>query len=81
MLYAEFLQRYSDKINDQKFRKEIKVFKQISLFVKTRTSDQCRSHHQKILKIHKSIENILRVYEKRGLIKPMIPKVKDERGT
>ena len=59
----------------------MKVFKQISLFVKTRTPDQCRSHHQKILKIHKSVENVLRVYEQRGLIKPLIPQVKDERVT
>lgn len=30
--------------------------------VKTRSADQCRSHHQKVLKYHHSIEEIIQHY-------------------
>lgn len=36
-------------------RKSKKVFLNMSKVVKTRTADQCRSHHQKILIYHKSL--------------------------
>lgn len=45
---------------DQIYRKEKKIFKQMSEFVRTRVPDQCRSHHQKMLKFHFSIENLLK---------------------
>lgn len=44
-------------------RKVNKIFKKMSNMVKTRTADQCRSHHQKILKMHSSIENIIDYYQ------------------
>jgi len=37
-------------------RKSQKVFLKMSLVVKTRTADQCRSHHQKFLKYHGDID-------------------------
>jgi hypothetical protein len=37
----------------------------MSNFVKTRTPDQCRSHHQKVQKIHKNVEDIIAVYERK----------------
>jgi hypothetical protein len=50
----------------------------MSLYVATRTADQCRSHHQKILKIHGCLSNIMKVYEKRGILKPLSHQIKDE---
>jgi hypothetical protein len=44
-------------------RKSRKVFLNMSKLVRTRTADQCRSHHQKILLYHKSLEEIVRFYE------------------
>lgn len=31
----------------------------MSEYVKSRTAEQCRSHHQKMIKFHGSIENII----------------------
>lgn len=36
----------------------------MSYLVKTRTADQCRSHHQKMLKYHGNITQILERYRK-----------------
>lgn len=49
-------------MREKSTRKSKKVFLQMSLKVKTRTADQCRSHHQKILKYHESLEQIIRHY-------------------
>jgi len=40
-------------------RRTLKVNKLLSLHIKTRSPDQCRSHHQKMIKYHQSIEGIL----------------------
>ena len=32
--------------------------------VRTRTADQCRSHHQKILKYHRSLRDIVNYYKR-----------------
>ncbi len=32
--------------------------------VRTRTADQCRSHHQKILKYHRSLQDIVDYYKR-----------------
>lgn len=50
--YIEFLKLYKAQISSFAERREIKIFKLMSNFIKTRTSDQCRSHHQKVQKIH-----------------------------
>lgn len=46
-------------------RKANKVFLKMSKLVKTRTPDQCRSHHQKILKYHHSLQHIILTYKRR----------------
>jgi hypothetical protein len=35
----------------------------MSRSVRTRTADQCRSHHQKILKYHNSLKDIIQYYK------------------
>lgn len=40
-------------------RKSLKVNVKMSRAVQTRTAEQCRSHHQKMLKYHRSNEEII----------------------
>lgn len=44
-------------------RKSKKVFLGMSKVVKTRTPDQCRSHHQKVLTNHPSLSKIIEHYK------------------
>jgi hypothetical protein len=44
-------------------RKTEKVFLRMAQQVRTRTADQCRSHHQKILKYHRSLQDIVDYYK------------------
>lgn len=41
-------------------RRLLKINVLMSLWVKTRSADQCRSHHQKMMKYHSDIPNIIR---------------------
>ena len=49
-------------MKERMLRKSQKVFLKMSKMVKTRTPDQCRSHHQKVLNIHKSLEEVIRYH-------------------
>jgi len=40
-------------------RKSQKVNLQMSKFIKTRSGEQCRSHHQKMMKYHDDIPSII----------------------
>lgn len=62
-------------------RKANKVFLKMSREVKTRSADQCRSHHQKILKYHNSIEDIIAAYRTRSGSSEKENKEADRRGT
>lgn len=50
----------------------------MSRFIKTRTPDQCRSHHQKILKFNHNIDNILTIYMEKLLRQTSCHRVKIE---
>jgi hypothetical protein len=43
-------------------RKTQKVFYHMSKTVRTRSADQCRSHHQKMLKFHKDLDEIMKLF-------------------
>jgi hypothetical protein len=45
-------------------RKINKVFQKMSKVILTRTADQCRSHHQKVVKYHDSIDSIINYFKK-----------------
>lgn len=45
----------------------MKIFKQMSQFIRTRTPDQCRSHHQKVQKLHQTIDDIIKFYDRKVL--------------
>ena len=42
----------------------IKIFKEMSRFIATRNSSQCRSQNQKLIKKHKNLKRVLSAYEK-----------------
>lgn len=66
-LYIQFLKEHMEDMGNKVARKSNKVFLKMSKLVKTRSADQCRSHHQKILKYHYSLELIIKHYEFDGL--------------
>lgn len=49
-------------MKEKSTRKSQKVFLHMARIVKSRTADQCRSHHQKILKYHSNLEETIRYY-------------------
>ena len=53
------LEQNRDALDFYETHKSGKPFKLISKGVPKRNSEQCRSHHQKMLKKFKSIENII----------------------
>lgn len=63
--YLEFVKTYGDLLNCPNRRKGEKVFMKMSNSVKTRSSDQCRSHHQKMIKHHTDLEGVKRILEGR----------------
>lgn len=55
MAYIQFIEDNLAEMETKLMRKSRKVFLNMSKLVKTRTADQCRSHHQKILIYHQSL--------------------------
>jgi len=45
-------------------RKSLKINIRMSKFIKTRTAEQCRSHHQKMMKHHIDIPSIIEYVQK-----------------
>lgn len=61
MKYVRFLQDNRELFTSTKEnRRMLKINKMISLSIGTRSPDQCRSHHQKMVKYHDSIEGIIK---------------------
>jgi len=54
-LYITYLEQNFDDMTNSVARKVNKVFLNMSRIIGTRSADQCRSHHQKILKCHNSV--------------------------
>jgi hypothetical protein len=53
--YLDFVVREQDKFRTEYRRRTSKVFKLLAEAVQTRDQDQCKSHHQKLMRIHKSL--------------------------
>ena len=61
LAYAEFLREEGHLYAlDREKLKVLKINVRMSKVVKTRSADQCRSHHQKMMKYHGSIPSIIR---------------------
>lgn len=59
MRYVNFLEKNGTLFEQQRTRKLCKVFIRMAKFIRTRTSNQCRSHHQKMTLYHSTIDNIV----------------------
>ncbi|CAD8077783.1 unnamed protein product [Paramecium sonneborni] len=46
-LYLQFIETNKEIMMKSDMKKQEKIFKQMSLVIKTRSPSQCRSHHQK----------------------------------
>ncbi|CAD8163799.1 unnamed protein product [Paramecium octaurelia] len=46
-LYLQFIETNKDIMMKSDMKKQEKIFKQMSLVIRTRSPSQCRSHHQK----------------------------------
>ena len=64
IFFAKFLSKNTRTILTKVVKKKQKIFLRMSEFVRTRTSDQCRSHFQKMMIKHGSLENIVDYYTK-----------------
>jgi hypothetical protein len=62
-VYIEFLKKNIEEMRGKVSRKSQKVFLKMSRLIKTRTPDQCRSHHQKILMYHSNLEEAIRFFD------------------
>lgn len=60
-LYLDFIKVHSDVIQDKKARRSEKVYKNMANIIKTRSAEQCQSHHQKMFLTNKTISNILKL--------------------
>ena len=60
MVYLHFLQEFGDLFDsDWHQRKSLKINVLMSQHIHTRSPLQCRSHHQKMMKFHKDIPQII----------------------
>jgi hypothetical protein len=62
-IYISFLEENLEEMECRALRKTEKVYMKMAREVRTRTADQCRSHHQKVLKYHSSVEDIISYYK------------------
>ena len=60
--YVKFLQKHLEIMECKASRKKHKIFNEMAKWMRTRNSEQCRSHHQKKLHYHQSIRNIISHY-------------------
>lgn len=64
-LYIRFLQAHLKKLETDEVRRANKIFMNMSRKIKSRTADQCRGHHRKLLKVCGSVEAIIAHLEAR----------------
>jgi hypothetical protein len=81
--YCCFLYENLSIFNSEKLRKKAKIFSQLSSFILSRTTSQVKSHHQKMMKRHIEIKNIIRYMERKLNViimgEPIDPKKKETR--
>ena len=59
ILYIRFLKNNKERLEKTKFKRKYNKFSRMSFFIGTKTSNQCRSHHQKMIQKYKTIDNII----------------------
>ena len=68
--YINFLKERKEEMDISALRRSQKIFIMMSKVVKTRSADQCRSHHQKIIKYHNTIEEAIEFFSDK--LKPIM---------
>ena len=58
-LYVEFLEKNPELFANEKERRKKKCYLEMSKYIMSRNSDQCRIHHQKMRKKYQTIEEII----------------------
>ena len=61
--YIRYLKENIELMKDKENRIKNQLFAKMAKQIKSRTSDQCRSHHHKLMEYYHSIENIILHYE------------------
>ena len=64
MNYILFLKQNTETLKNMLNGEKSLIYNHMAAFVRTRNSLQCRSHHQKMLKTHHSIQDIISYYTK-----------------
>lgn len=60
--YYLFLYHHIDKFRTKSLRKSLKIFKLMAFFIESRSSSQCRTHHQNLIGQTGKIEILLKDY-------------------
>lgn len=63
--YKNFLKRYRTIFLEHRLRRCNQIFVKMSEKLKSREPLQCRSHHQKMLKKHRTIDQIISHFEEK----------------
>jgi hypothetical protein len=59
----DFVEKNKDILSNKVARRKAKIFKKMSKVLGTRTADQCRTHHQKMLQTYHNITRIIRHFK------------------
>ena len=57
--YAHFLMKFAKDMDSEAARRALHLFKIMAKGIYRRSAEQCRTHHQKMVKRYGSIENIV----------------------
>ena len=60
--YIKFLEDNSQELRAIRIGEKTKIYDMMASSIKSRTALQCRSHHQKMMKTHGSIDYIIQYY-------------------
>lgn len=70
--YIKFLEDNSQELRAIRSGEKTKIYSKMADCIKSRTALQCRSHHQKMMKTHGSIDYIIQYYS--GVVIPYFTK-------
>lgn len=70
-IYINFLEKHRKMFESEFLRRSTKVFRKMSSLLRRRDSEQCRSHHQKlIIKFKGDLDAIIRSFDKEQVSHP-----------
>ena len=61
MKYVVFLGHFISVLSDPTKKRQLRVYEMMSDMIVTRNANQCRSHHQKMLKYNPDISDIIKM--------------------